>query len=207
MHVPMPGRQAWIMFLTIGRLGLAAGLCAAVILGQSPYVAIAWLFAIIIGDIGDGVIARHFDADNTRRRIADAVVDRVSIHGAMIALAVSVPGAAWLLLAVFLRDGVLISFNLWVFIHKRAIVTVGRVHKIGTMLYAVLYGVALFPISGWSWAAAAAISTVLWFLLLDYLRAGWMIPVHPRGNPVVRYRTRGLEALRGKVPRVGIPGL
>lgn len=204
MHVTMPGRQAWVMLLTIARLGLAVGLCAAVILGQSPYITLVWLTAIVVSDIGDGVIARRIAADNTRRRIADAVVDRLSIHGAMIALALAVPGAVWLILAVFIRDVVLIAFNLWVLIHKRAIVTVSKVHKAGTLLYAVLYGVALFPVSSWSWLAAAAISAIVWFLLFDYLRAGWLIPAQPKGGPIVRYRTHGLAALRGKVPSSGI---
>jgi hypothetical protein len=105
------------------------------------------------------------------------------------------------MMPVFIRDVTLISYNVWLWAHKRSIITAGNIHRVGTALYGVLYVVLLFS-HGWLAAAiSVSISVAVWILIVDYLRAGWLIPIQPTGMPLARYQARRLTALRGLVPK------
>jgi phosphatidylglycerophosphate synthase len=200
MRSRIPGREAILLVLTVMRLGLGCGLCVAVWQQASPYASLAWLIAILITDMGDGVVARWLSVDTNLRRIVDVVVDRISIHAAFAVIVWRIPGTLPLVLPIVIRDIVLILRNCWLFQHKRIIITPGIIHRAGTFLYAVVGGVVLFttgPIAQWVSNVAAV---VVWFLLLDYLRAGSLAPAHPEYMPVVRYQAVGLRALRGITP-------
>jgi phosphatidylglycerophosphate synthase len=200
MSIKMPGREAWMMFLTILRFGLGIGLCVAVWHHDSPYISVGWLAAIVICDLGDGVVARWLGVDTTTRRITDVVVDRFSIHSAMAVIILYVPGTLWLTLPVVIRDLVLIVFNWWVLYRKHSIVTPGNLHRTGTFLYAVLYATLLFSRGELAHWVAGIISVIVWILLIDYLRAGILIPSQPKGQPLARYQAIKLRAFRGITP-------
>jgi phosphatidylglycerophosphate synthase len=156
--------------------------------------------AVIIADIGDGVLARRFNVDTNGRRILDVVVDRVTIHTAFALLMWLIPESIALVTPIIIRDVVLILRNWWLLKAKRVIITPGIIHRTGTVLYAVLFATILFttgPVAIW---ISVVISAVVWFLLLDYLRAGVLVPAYPKGDSLHRYQARGLLALRGHVP-------
>lgn len=200
MYKSVPGREAWMIVMTVIRIGFGVGLCVSVWRQGSPYTSTAWLVSIVVADIGDGVIARRFGSDTTARRIIDTIVDRLSIHGAMAVIMWRVPGSLVLLMPIVVRDVVLILNNCRLVVTKRLIITPGILHRSGTMLYAVLYAVVLFSTGTAATCAAAVISLIVWFLLFDYLRAGELVPSNPKGEPLARYQAKGLLALRGITP-------
>ena len=151
-------------------------------------------------DIGDGIVARWLRVDDNRRRILDVVVDRLTIHAAAAILVYRLPEATALLLPVVLRDVLLILRNAWLLVRKRVIITPGNIHRGGTLLYAVLYATVLLASHTVATWVAVAVSVIVWFLLLDYLRAGRLVPAQPRGAPLARYQACGLRALRGITP-------
>lgn len=192
--------ETLLLVLTASRLGLGAGLCASLWWHASPYTSVAWLVAVIIADIGDGVLARRLGVDTNGRHVLDAVVDRLTIHTTAALVMWMMPETIWLLTPVIVRDVVLILRNWWLLKAKRVIITPGNIHRTGTVLYAVLFATILFttgPVAIW---VSVVISAVVWFLLLDYLRAGNLVPSYPKGGGLYRYQARGLLALRGQVP-------
>lgn len=200
MRVKTPGREALVLFLTVARLSLAAGLCVSVWVGKPAYQSVMWLAAILLADQMDGVIARRMGIDNVNRRIADVVVDRISIHSVMAITIWCILGTFWLTFPVVLRDIVLILWSISVFFWKRSIITAGMFHRAGVFSYAVLYSVVLFTRDDGAKWVAISISVIVWFLLLDYLRAGLLIPANTKLQPIVRYQAVGLRALRGITP-------
>lgn len=83
---------------TLARLLLVWGLVGSY--GISPWVSVAWLTAIVLVDLFDGMIARSFGADGTLRRVADVVVDYVSIVWALVAmLAAKQQYVTWVIVA------------------------------------------------------------------------------------------------------------
>jgi len=181
-------------------LGFGAGLCVSVWQHASSYVSVAWLAAFMVGDHADGVIARWLRVDTNRRRIADVVVDRLTIHPLIVILMWVTPETIWLLLPVFIRDVVLILRNWWLLTYKRVMITADNIHRAGVFLYAVLFVTLLFTTGETAVWVSVAISVFVWILLFDYLRAGALVPIEPKGQPLASYQACGLRALRGIAP-------
>lgn len=135
---------------------LAVGIVANI-----DYLTIIGLLIFVIGDVLDGISARRVDQESMRRRVIDALVDRVGIHltYAVYAVTASAVPAIWIALVV--KDLLQFPFS------ARAIscgfVPVGSVmHKV-VGLIAAAYGACLvldinIPIE----ARVAAIVLILW---------------------------------------------
>ena len=193
-HTDVSKREAFLLALTVMRLGLGAGLCFALWQHASPYISVIWLTAVVVADIADGIIARWLGVDTNRRRILDAVIDRLTIHTTTLVMCL-MPETILLLLPVIIRDIVLIIRNWWLLVNKRVIIGPGNIHRAGTFLYAVLYATTLFTTGKVAFWVSIVISVTVWFLLLDYLRAGALVPAHPRNGAFGRYKACGLRAL------------
>jgi phosphatidylglycerophosphate synthase len=87
---------------TAGRL-LLVPIIIATFLG-SPVITTAAIALFVIGDVYDGVLARHLTRDDARRRALDSAVDRIAIDSCLIGACIA--GALpFALLAAFLaRD-------------------------------------------------------------------------------------------------------
>lgn len=205
MQSKAQGREALLIAVTLLRLGFAVGLCMSVWQNGRPFVSLLWLIAIVIADIGDGILARRFGVDNTARRIVDAVVDRISIHSAGIVIVWVHPGSLWLMAPIIARDVTLIFWN-WGILHlKHSFITAGNIHRMGTTMYAVVFAIALFSTGTEAKIVSALFAVAVWFLLIDYLRAGLLIPKQPRNRPLARYQACGLRNLRGIAPTLKNP--
>lgn len=192
--------EIFLIWLTIARLGLGVGFCAAVIRHESPAIAIAWLVSIITADIADGVIARQFHVDSTRRRVIDAVVDRITIHVAAAIVIWVYPLVFWLVTPVIVRDFVLIFRNWWLLRHKRVIIGPGNIHRLGTVLYAVLCATVLITTGPIAIGVSVGVNLIVWVLLVDYLQAGRLAGTHLSSTKLVRYSATELRGLRGLPP-------
>ncbi len=190
-------RETLLLEATASRLVLGAGLCASLWRHASPYLSVALLVAVIVADIGDGVVARKLGVDTNGRHVLDAVVDRITIHTTAALVMWLIPETIWIVMPVIVRDIVLILRNWWLLKAKRVIITPGNIHRAGTVLYAVLFATVLFttgPVAIWM---SIVISAVVWFLLLDYLRAGKLVPSHPKGGGTHRYQAIRFRGFRG----------
>jgi phosphatidylglycerophosphate synthase len=77
--------QRIALSLTVGRLILALPLVSAVRPGHRQLsVVLACLVVVILADIYDGKAARNFHVDGVLRRIVDPVVDRITMHLALL---------------------------------------------------------------------------------------------------------------------------
>jgi phosphatidylglycerophosphate synthase len=189
-----------LIWLTVARLGLGVGFCAAVIEHSSPLVAISWLITIIAADIADGVVARQFHVDSTRRRVIDAVVDRITIHVAAAIVVWEYPLVFLLVTPVIIRDFVLIFRNWWLLRHKRIIIGPGNIHRFGTVLYAILCATVLITTGPVAIGVSIGVNLIVWVLLVDYLQAGKLARANTTRATLVRYAATGLRGLRGLPP-------
>lgn len=189
-----------LICLTIARLGLGVGFCAAVSKHQPPILAVGWLISIIAADIADGVIARRYHVDSTRRRIIDAVVDRITIHVAAAIVMWVYPLVFWLVTPVIIRDFVLIFRNWWLLKRKRIIIGPGNIHRLGTVLYALLCATVLITTGPIAIAVSAGVNLIVWTLLVDYLQAGKLAQANTSSQKLVRYQATQLRGLRGLPP-------
>lgn len=100
------GRATMMVAFTIARLLLVWELVQTI--PTSFGCSVAWLAAIVLADIYDGVFARRLGVDGLWRRITDASVDVVSILTVVAALLVNHPEY---------RSGlVLFDLGIWVFV-------------------------------------------------------------------------------------------
>lgn len=173
------------MSATLCRLFLAVGIVGSL---DSPGVCLSLLATLIIADISDGAIARHWGVDSDRRRALDSGVDRLCVHlvlsAAVISTLPSLLGIYSLLLA---RDviGSIACTSAYLRRERRVLVIGDGWHKAWSL------GSALFLISillgspEQSQLVGATLVIVSWALLADYLgilagvRSGELQPTEP----------------------------
>jgi phosphatidylglycerophosphate synthase len=173
--------------ITVSRLGLAVGLVQSVE-GAFKWSAL-WLTLVIAADVPNGIAARRFNADTNRRRIADSVVDRITVGSACTAMALSRPEVSVALLPLALRGAVVLAVSAVCFVRKNTIVTGGQLHKIGSLTTGAMGFVILSRLSCWPVAVAVA-TLISWVLLLDYLPQYRLTLTAPRPAALYRRRTR-----------------
>lgn len=173
--------------ITVSRLGLAYGLATSV---NGPFRwSAAWLIAVILADVPNGILARRFGADTARRRIADSVVDRITIGAACMATAFNRPEVAIALLPIAVRAAIVVTASIACFMMKNTIVTGGQTHKLGSLSLGLLGFLILARVPYWQ-VVAVPVAAVSWLFLLDYLPVYREVLRGPRSQTLQRHRTR-----------------
>jgi phosphatidylglycerophosphate synthase len=190
----MSRRRNTAIAYTLGRLLLVPALLVAI--RRSTAEAIGVVALIVFADLADGSLARWSQADSDTRRIADAVVDRVSIHAPFLLVVHMHPDLGryyWLLLT---RDVVLAgSSSFLLFSHKR-FVTGDRWHKAASLSAAAL-GIGMLTASIGVIAVVSAITVLVnYVLLVDYLCVQAVSLRAERSNTLARQVSRDLSGLR-----------
>lgn len=123
---------------------------------------------VVVADVVDGIIARKRGEETIRRRVADAVIDRITVHVfCPMALAVCDVTLLWYI-PLLLRDLALLAIILIMMRRKRVIVTPNAIHKI-IMLVLAIAGIAVVL----EWSASIHVLAfaygLLFLSLIDYL--------------------------------------
>jgi phosphatidylglycerophosphate synthase len=152
--------------LTFLRLLLLAGLVWSISSNRSWVP--AWVAAIIVADIADGVVSRLLSTDTVGRRTADAAVDRVCIHAAFAAVLLQHPQTIALYALLAARDVIALSASAALLAERGVLLVGGHCHKLSS-LSAALFGVFLATGHSTLAGAAGVLAVALnWMLLLDY---------------------------------------
>ncbi|MFV0434096.1 MAG: CDP-alcohol phosphatidyltransferase family protein [Leucobacter sp.] len=124
------------VLLTFGRIPLVVGMAVAFMLG-APWVSVAFLSIFVVADIFDGDVARKLNLETSLRRLADGVIDRLSVHFVLGIVAVSVEllWIPWALLAI--RDAFQALIGLRVLREKRIVVAGAKWHRVYTVAIAL----------------------------------------------------------------------
>lgn len=76
--MPRPSkREIAMVVVTLARLLLVWGLVASI--GSQHWMTALWVVVIVVVDLFDGIVARALSADGVSRRIADVVIDYITI--------------------------------------------------------------------------------------------------------------------------------
>lgn len=130
------------------------------VLGVERYLAAFWVLVLIATtDWIDGYVARRFDQVSRIGKLVDPLVDRLLLATATITLVVAGLLPWPLLLAILLRDVVVLGASLVWFAGVPPI-PVSRIGKAATAL--LMIGVPGFLLSGVAWAGADVIRVVAW---------------------------------------------
>jgi phosphatidylglycerophosphate synthase len=178
-----PFREWVAVTLTVARLVLVWGLIASY--HQAFWISVIWLVAIVVVDIGDGAVARFFNADGPLRRMTDATIDQLSIGGAMIGLILVRPeyhtpvyDGFWLYLVTVRVAYVYVTARS---LRRYRVLLRGKgiLHKQGTLSYVVL---ALIMIHGADdpiiWNVLSGVILINGLLMIDMLDAYTSIVRH-----------------------------
>lgn len=150
-------------------------------------VAVAALLTIIAADIADGIVARHLLCETTTRRIVDAGIDKLLIHGACVSVVVADPRLVPLYLPLAVLDIALVVGNL-AFLHaRRVFVTGDGAHRLGSACIAVLGLLALCGAGRAVTVAGVVAWIVNYALAARYARALRRMPI--RGTEIAVLRT------------------
>jgi phosphatidylglycerophosphate synthase len=178
--------EQFFIAITVSRLALTAGLITAMT-GQLPYPA-AWLASVVAADVPNGILARRFGADTPRRRIADSVVDRITIGAACTTMALERPEVAVALIPLAVRGAITVVFSLGCFYRKRAIVTSQQIHKLGSLATGGMGFVLLSRSGYWPWAVTIA-SAISFILLAAYVPVWLRVLRSPPQADLTRFYT------------------
>lgn len=172
--------------VTVSRLGLAYGLVNAV---DGPFMASApWLTAIVLADVPNGILARRLGADTPLRRIADSVVDRITVGSAFVAFLAARP-EFWIMLApIMIRGAIVGTISATCLLFKGTIVTGRNAHKLGSLSVALM-GFLFLAHSPLVWAAAVIAWILSYWLLFDYARSWKTVLSEPPAQPIYRVKT------------------
>lgn len=155
------------MIATAARLLLILPLIWGI--GHSAVIAVLALFVIVAMDILDGVIARATGLETSIRRITDAVVDRLLIHSASIAVVLSEPSLFVLYAPLALRDLLLALGDSWCLRFRRTHIAGRSLHRAASASFALLGFAVLTAPHSVAIAAALVAWLVNYLLLFDYL--------------------------------------
>lgn len=130
------------------------------VVGPQRYLAAFWVLVTIAAtDWIDGYVARRFDQVSRIGKLVDPLVDRMLLATAAITLLVAGLLPWPLLVAIVLRDVVVLGASLVLFGGLPPI-PVSRVGKAATAL--LMIGVPGFLLAGIDWAGSAAFLVVAW---------------------------------------------
>ncbi len=160
--------------ITFARL-LGLPLFAWLLLGQDePGLAFAVLVVVATTDWIDGYVARRFDQVTRLGRTLDPVVDRALLATAGICMAIAGILPWWILLAIVLRDVVLLLTYAILF-RRVPDIAVTRVGKFATAC--LLVGIPSFLVAVVDWPGQGLAVVVAWVFtlpgLVAYYVAGW----------------------------------
>jgi phosphatidylglycerophosphate synthase len=183
---------ALVWLATVARVPLAACLLLAV--ATESRGVYAWVAAIVVADVLDGVVARQLGRDSRRRRIVDATLDRLTVHAAFVTALVTRPALVWLYVVLASRDVIALSASAWLLSRRRLLLLGGSWHKLASLSCAG-FGVAL--VSGdraLSLATGIGALSINYVLLLDY--AGGFALWRADSRAVASFRITGLAGVR-----------
>jgi phosphatidylglycerophosphate synthase len=196
-----PGREAAAIVATILRLLLVWGLIRAY--GHGVAAPLIWLGIIVIADVLDGILARRFLCDSDHRRMADSVVDRISIHTAFLSFVSREPQLVWFYLPLVLRDAINSIGSGQCLRRRKALIIGGGWHKLASLADAALGASFILGGVGIIWVAATFAWLSNYVLLADYIGAYFIALARPP-YPVLRRDTvRGLTGCRALVHVAG----
>ncbi|MFV8286019.1 CDP-alcohol phosphatidyltransferase family protein [Mycobacteroides abscessus] len=150
-------------YLSLARLSVIPSFIIGII-ADINYLTIIGLIIFVIGDTLDGIKARRYGQESMRRRVIDALVDRVGIHLAYAAYAVTTPIVPAVWIALVVKD--LLQFPFAACAVSRGFVLVGSVtHKVVGIIAAAYGACLVLDINIPEGAAITAITLILWCTL------------------------------------------
>ena len=105
---PYHAKEVLCLGMTAARLSQAYSLYKKVGAGESTYGTVAGIIAV---DLADGMVARSMGVDTSRRRVADAVVDRITTGVGFLAAAKRYPTVRPIVVALATREVVVGAGN------------------------------------------------------------------------------------------------
>ena len=151
------------------RVLVALGIAANV---SKPNVALALLAVFILWDILDGEWARARSVDSDRRRLADAFVDRISVHVVFLVWFSSVPAGFAFYVPLLIRDVIagVVGRASYSAANNPLLLLGGNIHKSSSLSNAMLF--ASLVLGGeWAPVAFGVAWTANLVTLLDYIGA------------------------------------
>lgn len=162
-------KEVLCLGMTAARLSQAYSLYKKVGAGESTYATIAGIIAV---DLADGMVARSMGADTSRRRVADAVVDRITTGVGFLAAAKRYPAVRPVVTALATREVVVGAGNAINLIKRRETLKGGgTAHRLAGLSIAA-FGVALNTKNDraikYTGVVAVGVNSLL---AMDYVRA------------------------------------
>lgn len=152
---------------TASKLLLAAAIASTIALHSPRAVPLAFLVVYVLADILDGVLARAWGVDSNTRRMLDAIVDKVSIHAALLACVLTTPGILIFYIPLMIRD-LAVSLGYFALITQRGRLFVGpSTHKLSSVCCAAFGVAALGGAPEAIWATSLLALLVNYVLLID----------------------------------------
>jgi len=192
--VPGAGRQGEDRVLTVpNALSALRLMCLPifVVLLAQPHergrLAAAFLLAgAAFTDLLDGYIARHFDQVSTLGKMADPLVDRALVLCALVGATVIGALPTWLVVAIALREGVVLAGSGLLFCFSRTtsidVSRAGKAGALGMMMALPLFILAHAPFRYHeaalvvAWVAVGAGQVLAWAAVVQYVpkaRSAW----------------------------------
>lgn len=201
-----------VTWATASKLFVSTGLALSILRLQSPLASILLLIIYITADWVDGVWARAWQKDTNARRMVDAIVDKVSIHGAFWAVIVMRPELLPLYLPLMVRDALIGAGYLTLITNWKRLFVGSAVHRLSSITCGCLGVTILLDIRDLLipvWIVTTAISYIL---LVDavgvaircrlYMRSdtrSGLSRVQARNWEGIAYLIAHLPGFRGKV--------
>lgn len=181
---------------TIGRLALVPELVNSID-QHSPTRTAAMVGAVVAADVADGVIARKLGVDSNRRRIADAVTDRVTIWAAFGAAIQSDPEVLAWYAPLAVRGAVVAVGSNLSFWKRNKLVLGGHFHKLASLSQGAL-GVALVSGAKPSITVPTAAATYGVNLVsgMDYFGAHQKVMKEKKAPELERIRVKKFAGIR-----------
>lgn len=189
---------------TWGRLLL--GLILVVAIQYSVPLSLIVFAAVVLADIFDGAIARHFEVDTVQRRLADAVVDRLILHLVAVSCVFAFPAALPFYLPLAIRDLLAIWACAGVYFDRQIVLKGGNFHKLASITSGLLF-VAILTSTGPIVVATALLAWVVnAILLLDYVGAASLARATgpSQGLDAIRFDVQGLVGIRALLASSGL---
>ena len=162
-------RDLCLRTLTCARLLLLFPLASTVLTGSKLPVVVTWLAVIVIADILDGIVARRFRCDDNWRRIADATVDRITIHAAFLCALFVNADLTVLYLPLAARDAAALLGSFLCLTHRHTLIIGGGWHKLASLIDIPFFLCLLFAGQQVGFVMGIAALLVNYALLVDYV--------------------------------------
>lgn len=159
--------RSWLGYLlTIGRLLFVPALVWSA--RPETMAVFFWLlFAFVLIDIFDGVVARRLQAETSLRRLLDGVVDKLSIHIVALFVCFSLPASIPFWVFMLARDVAQAAVGYAVLRKCRIVAAGAKWHRAFTISVAG-WGLALVLFNSWSWAVGIVMVALGTITLIDY---------------------------------------